>query len=273
MRSAAAAMVVVVLCGATLLGACGPGRGGEDDSTDGSHGSGPPDRVELVVSAAASLSNVLDRIATSWEDDHPGVRIIANYGASGDLAAQLVGGAPADIVALASHRSMVPLIDAGLVTAPRELVRNTLAIVTKPANPLRIGGLGDLPRARVVALCAPAAPCGAIAERLLDEAGVSLPADRVTRARDARATLGAVATGDADAAIVWVTDANAAADRVEVVSLPAGLDASTVYEIAVVADSPHRRDAEAFVRFVLSTAGRRILADDGFQPAGASGAP
>ncbi len=116
-------------------------------------------------------------------------------------------GAPADVFASANAQAMEQVQRAGAVEgSPTTFARNTLELVVRPGNPLGIRSLRDLTRVPVVALCATGAPCGASAARALDAAHVTLPVSHVTRGQDVKATLRQVTAGDADAAIVYVTD-------------------------------------------------------------------
>jgi molybdate transport system substrate-binding protein len=144
--------------------------------------------------------------------------------------------------------------------------RNRLVIVTKPGNPERVRALSDLARVDVVSLCGLEVPCGRYAAEIMREAQVDLREDQVTRGQDAKATLGAVTTGDADAAIVYVTDAKAAGDAVTTVAIPDAENAVAAYPIAVLERAGNRTTTRAFVDFVLSRAGQAVLRSDGFLP-------
>ncbi len=215
----------------------------------------------VTVSAASSLQQAFDRMALQFERAEPGAQVSVNYGPSSTLVRQILAGAPADLLATADAATMGQVRDQQQGPA-RIFARNRMVIVTKPGNPRGIRTVADLPRASVVALCAPAVPCGSYAAQVLARAGVQLAEDRVTRAADATSTLGAVRNGDADAAIVYRTDAQGGG--VAVVSIPDEENVIADYPIATMEGSESPATARAFVRFVRSPAGRRVLAASGF---------
>lgn len=240
-----------------LVASCA-GTGRDLDAGGGSGGDGG----SLVVSAASSLAGVFGVIAEEFAAD-TGVEVTLNLDASSSLATQVLEGAPVDVVALADLASMQRLADADLLSGlPASFASTTLVIVTPPANPAGVDSLADLVDVDVVALCVPQAPCGRYAESALDAAGVVLDDTRVTRARNATATLTAVADGDALAGIVYATDARAAGKRVEVVPLPA-TDVVATYSTATISS---RTAAQTFVDWVVGPRGQASLADAGFGP-------
>ncbi len=258
--SRAALLGLAVLLG---LAACGTdGASGPAVDEDPARGAVSG---SIVVSAAASLTDVFADIGDAFVAEHPGARVTFNVGSSGQLSSQILDGAPADVVAFADVAPMEALADAQLLGGEASIfARNRLVIVTKPGNPEGITGLADLADAGVVSLCAESAPCGAYAERALGAAGVTIPTDRITRGQDVRATLTAVTEGDAVAAIVYVTDAVATGDSVDRVEIPEADDVVAAYPIAVLAGSASPDVAVAFDEFVRSEAGQRILGDAGF---------
>jgi molybdate transport system substrate-binding protein len=162
---------------------------------------------------------------------------------------------------------MDALVAGGRVTVrPTPFARNRMAIATKPGNPQAIEAVADLTEVGTVALCGATVPCGIYAARVLQKAGVRIPESRITRGADAKATLAAVARGDADATIVYATDVTAAGRMVTGVPIPEDANVTAVYPVAPLATSDHPRTAKAFVRFVVSPVGQRILARHGFLP-------
>jgi molybdate transport system substrate-binding protein len=253
----------VLVVGALVLAACG------DDREPSSAGTtGPVLEGEITVAAAASLTEPFTALGTAFEAEHPGVRVTFTFDSSSTLARQVLDGAPVDVFASADQASTATLVDAELVEGePTVFARNRLTIVTKPGNPTGITGLADLAGGDgVISLCGADVPCGRFAAQVLERAGIVLPEDRVTRGQNARATLAAVAEGDAVAGIVYVTDARSAGDAVDAVAIPAGANAVAVYPICVLEGRGSVDVAEAFVAFVRSTEGRRVLAAAGFLP-------
>lgn len=226
---------------------------------------GRPVQGTLTVSAAASLTDVLAGLVAAFRRAHPGVRVRTNVGSTSALVAQIEAGAPADVFASADLASQDRLVQSGhVVAAPRVFARNTMQIAVKPGNPLGVRGVADLPGLGTVALCGRTVPCGTYAATLLARAGVNLPEAMVTRGADAKSTLGAVSAGDADAAIVYATDVRAAGRSVTGVAIPRGSNVVAVYGISVLRGTRNRAAAQAFVDFVASPSGRRILASHGF---------
>jgi molybdate transport system substrate-binding protein len=217
----------------------------------------------VTVFAAASLTDAFDAVAAEFEAEHPRVSVTMNYGGSSGLAAQIVEGAPADVFAAANESTMQTVVDAGTAADPAIFARNTLVLVVPAGNPGGVTGLTDLARPDLaVALCDPAVPCGSAAQALLDIAGVTPAAD--TLEQDVRAVLTRVELGEADAGLVYATDADAAGRAVEVIAVPEAQEVVNRYPIAVLAGAPNSDAARAFVEFVLSGAGQRLLADAGF---------
>jgi molybdate transport system substrate-binding protein len=213
------------------------------------------------VSAASSLSTVLPEIAR----DVPTVRAGFNFGSSSTLVTQIRSGAPADVVATADAESMARLARAGrLLGEARVFATNRMVIVTEPGNPHEIRSVGDLREAGVVALCAESAPCGRYAATVLARSGTAIDESTVTRLPDAAATIGAVTRGDADAAIVYASDARTAGEAVRAVAIPAADNVVARYPIGVLRDAVDRGAARTFLAAVLGPDGRRALAAAGF---------
>lgn len=223
----------------------------------------------VTVSAAASLKEAFTRIGKDLEAANPGAKVTINFGSSGDLATQIQSGAPVDVAAFAAESNMKTLADASLLDGGSEIfATNSLVIVTKHGNPKNIKTLADLATVAgaggTISLCADTAPCGKYSNQILTTAGVAIPADKVTRGQDVRATLGAVTEGDADAAIVYVTDAKAAGDAVDTVEIPAEHNAVARYPIAVVKATTDADAAKAFMEYVLGADAQEVLKSAGF---------
>jgi molybdate transport system substrate-binding protein len=139
-----------------------------------------------------------------------------------------------------------------------------MAIAVKPGNPLKIYSLADFARAKYVALCGITAPCGVYAAQVLAKAKVSINESKITRAVDAKSTLNAVAVGDADAAIVYFTDALAAKKIVTLIKIKFDQNVNTSYAIAAIRLSRNLATAEAFINYVVSDSGQAILKSFGF---------
>jgi molybdate transport system substrate-binding protein len=259
--------LVLAVTALAALASMVAGCSSEDETTSTSTTAEAGVAGQITVSAAASLTEAFTTIRQDFVRDHPDAEITFNFGSSGALSTQIQEGAPADVAAFADAAPMTKLADAGLLADdPRVVARNQLIIVTKPGNPSGIESLADLADVGVVSLCVDTAPCGTFADRILADAGVSLPASDVTRGTDVKSTLTAVSEGDAEAGIVYVSDATAAGDAVDTVVIPDAQNLTADYPIAVIAASGDLDLAEAFVAYVLSDAGQAALIDAGFLP-------
>lgn len=239
------------------------GCGAADDPSTAA--SGADSSGNITVSAAASLTLPFTQIGEDFEAEHPEAgRVRFNFDSSSTLVNQIHDGAPADAFASADEANMTELTGAGLVLGdPTVFARNKMAIVVKKDNPAGITGLADLARVDILSLCAHEAPCGRYADQILDTAGVTIPTGRVTRGQNVKTAVAAVSEGDADAAIVYVTDVT---DAVDLVEIPDAQNLFATYPIAVLASSPNPEAAQAFVDFVLSPGGQATLHDAGFLP-------
>ncbi|WP_150958396.1 molybdate ABC transporter substrate-binding protein [Microbacterium testaceum] len=213
----------------------------------------------VEVYAAASLQRSFDEIASAFEAAHPDVTVSAVYDGSSTLATQIGEGAPADVFASADEKNMAKV--AAQAPDPQLFAGNTLVIAVPKGNPGGVASLADLARVTTV-LCAPEVPCGAASQTLLANAGVAVTP--VSSEQNVTAVVTKVAANEADAGLVYATDVNGR-DDVEAV-VPAGADAVVNrYPIAALTDAPNPGAAAAFVAFVLSDEGRRILTDAGFR--------
>ncbi len=218
----------------------------------------------LTVFAAASLKKTFTELGARFEKDHPGTKVTFNFAGSSDLVAQLTQGAPADVFAAADTANMAKAVDADIVAGPPvDFATNTLTIVTAPGNPKDITSFADLakPGTQLV-VCAPQVPCGAAAAKIEKATGVELsPVSEESAVTD---VLGKIITGQADAGLVYVTDAAAAGDRVAAIAFPEAGDAVNTYPITVLKDAADPRAAQQFVDLVRSADGREILSVAGF---------
>jgi molybdate transport system substrate-binding protein len=221
----------------------------------------------ITVPAAASLTEAFTKLGTDFQAANPGTKITFSFGASSALVTQIQGGAPADAFASADGTNMQKLVSGGQVTAePTVFAANELTIVVKKGNPKNVKSLADLAKLDVISLCADAVPCGKYAAQALSQAGVTIPPEKITKGADVKTTLSAVSNGDADAAIVYTTDAKAAGSSVEAVKIPGWLNVYAIYPIAPIAASTNTALANAFVAYTVSPAGQKTLKSFGFLP-------
>ena len=220
----------------------------------------------LNVFAAASLTASFQAIGTAFEAQHPHAQVTFNFAGSPTLVRQILDGAPADVFASADVASMQRLSEERAIAGdPQTFARNRLQIVVAKGNPKRIAGLADLSRpGLIVVLCGETVPAGRYAVEAFKQAGVTPPAG--SRELDVKAVVSKVQLGEADAGIVYVTDVRAGGDAVEGVGLPEAHNVAAQYPIVTVAASQRKEDAGAFIAFVRSPAGQKVLGDFGFLP-------
>jgi molybdate transport system substrate-binding protein len=249
------------------LVAAAAGCGGDDDDSTATSEAAAGVHGAVTVSAAASLTDAFTKIGDAFETANPDAKVTFNFGPSSTLETQIEQGAPADVFASADEANMDKLDNASkLAGASTVFARNKLVIITKPGNPKNVRSLADLADVGTVSLCGAEVPCGKYAAQVLEGAGVTIPESSVTRGQDVKATLAAVTTGDADAGIVYVTDAKRASDAVTTVEIPDDQNAIAVYPIALLARTGDKEAAPAFVAAVTADDGQATLQSFGFLP-------
>ena len=222
-------------------------------------------KTTITVSAAASLSKAYTELGKQFERANPSIRVRFNFASTSSLVSQVQSGAPTDVFAAADLTSFDKLLASGnVVKSPKVFARNSMQLIVKRSNPLGISSVTDLAKASVVSLCAKTVPCGVFAATVLSRYGVVIAESKITRGVDATATLNAVSTGDADTAIVYATDALSAKKSVLAIAIPASKNVIASYGIAVIRGSRNSKQAEAFVQFVVSPAGQKVLKTFGF---------
>lgn len=214
----------------------------------------------VTVFAAASLTESFGTLGTQFEAAHPGVTVKFNFAASSALAQSITQGAPADVFASASAKTMTQVTDA---VDPRTFAKNAMEIAVPPGNPGRVTQVSDLTRPGLkVALCQAQVPCGATAQAVFDKQKLTVKA--VTLGADVKSVLTQVQLGEVDAGVVYKTDVQAAGTKVTGIEIPADQNASTAYPIAALKGAPNAAAAAAFVAYVLSADGEKVLTAAGF---------
>ncbi|OZC61309.1 molybdate ABC transporter substrate-binding protein [Rhodococcus sp. 06-470-2] len=219
---------------------------------------------EITVFAAASLRATFTDLGTRFEAEHPGTSVEFSFAGSSDLAAQLISGAPADVFASADTKNMTATVDENLVAgSPVDFASNTLTIVTAPGNPNRIASFADLANPDVLTvICAPQVPCGAATAAVETATGTLVPA--VSEESSVTDVLGKVTSGQADAGLVYVTDAAGAGAAVTTVPFEESSEAVNTYPIATLRGCGNPDTARAFTEFVTGPVGRDVLGRAGF---------
>ncbi|MGW6394192.1 molybdate ABC transporter substrate-binding protein [Streptomyces sp. NPDC055103] len=259
-RTAAAVLTAALL---VPLAACG--GDGSDDATKGAGASGSTGgapAAKLTVLAAASLTDVFETAGATYERSRPGTEITFSFAGSQELIAQVAQGSPADVLVTADRKSMdKAAADTG---TPAVIAKNRLVIATGEGNPFKVDELKDLadPGLKVV-LAAPEVPAGKYSKKVLDAQRITVKP--VSQEPNVRAVLSKVELGEADAGLVYRTDAESAKDKVDAVEIPDAQNAVAEYPAATLKDSGHAEAAAAFVTWLSSPEARKILQDAGFQ--------
>jgi molybdate transport system substrate-binding protein len=241
---------------------------GDDDDPTGGTSASATGAVEgtVQVFAAASLTDAFEEVATAFESDNPGAEVTFSFGGSSSLVEQLLDGAPADVLATADERTMGELVDAGdspIDGEPEVFAHNRLVLVVPAGNPGDVAELADLADDDLfVGLCAEEVPCGNLAAAGLDDAGISAAVDSYEP--DVRSLLTKLVAGELDAGLVYETDAQAAADDVDVVTAPELEERTTSYPIAALDRGGNPDAGAAFAEYVVQDEAQGILATYGF---------
>ena len=233
---------------------------------------------DLTIFAATSLTDAFESLATAFESETSDTRVHLNFSSSSTLAAQLNAGAPADIFASANEKQMTLVVDDGRIDedAPQTFAHNQLVLATPADNPAEIAAISDLANDGVLlVLAAVGTPIRAYTDAMLESHNADLGADFSERAlrnlaseeSNVRQVVTRLALGEADAGIVYMTDAlGDVADKLQVIQINAARNQLASYPIALLSDAANPDLAARFIAFVLADAGREILAAHGFCP-------
>jgi molybdate transport system substrate-binding protein len=236
-----------------------------------------PRPTTVTVFAAASLAEPFEQLGRLYRRAHPGREVRFSFAGSQQLVAQLEQGAEADVFASADERWMKKLASRSMITGvPREFARNRMAVIVPSGNPGRVRGPDDLARQGLrLVLCDLQVPAGFYARQVLANLGgapgappdfaLRASANIVSREENVKAVLGKVRLGEAEAGIVYHTDA-AKARGVRILPLPVGANVTATYPVAVLARAPQPEAAQAFMDLLLSPNGQAVLARHGFLP-------
>lgn len=222
------------------------------------------DEPTLTVLAAASLTGPFSTLADAFEAEHPGVRVSLVFESSATLAQMAIERAPGDVLATADRHTMDRAErEGGTSASATRFASNVLVLAVPGTNPAGIDAIEDLARPGVDYLtCVPTAPCGASARDVLSAAGITRrPASQEV---DVRAVLGKVMTGEADAGLVYRTDAISATDRVRAFAIPGADARPNTYWVAPTVGAEHPELARAWIDLLTGSRGRAVLAGAGF---------
>jgi molybdate transport system substrate-binding protein len=261
-----ASLLAAAIAGSLLLTACGSSSASSAAGGSAAAGTAVSSSASSAVAmagrptvfAAASLAKVLPQI-------DPSARY--TFGGSGALETQIEQGAPADVFVSAALEQAQALYAKGLVERPQEFASNRLVMIVPAADPAHITSLADITRPGVkLVICNATVPCGDYARSAFAALGITAQAMRnvVSQTTDVTQTVAEVATGQADAGFVYITDALAAAGKVKAIALPPRARPRSGDYVAVVKAAARKQVAAAFVAMLLSSRGRSLLGKDGF---------
>ena len=263
-------VALVAIAALAVLAGCGSKSAASNTSSPS-----PAASTKLTVFAAASLNQVFPQIAKAFQQSHPGVTFTFNFAGTDALTTQIEQGAPADVFAGASAKFGDELSGKGLIDTPQIFATNRLVVVLPAANPGHITSLKDLSKSGTKIVIGDAnVPIGAYTRTVLTNLNAtygSTYSDKVLKnvvseALDVTSILTTVATGNADAGFVYVTDAMAAGDHVKTIDIPTSAQPIPTYPIAVVKASKSASVAQQFTSFVLGSQGQALLKAAGFGP-------
>ena len=270
-----AAIAAVSLLSAISLAACGGSASNSSTgaasgaASAGASGGAQKATGKVTVLAAASLQKAFEEIEKTVEKDNPGLDVTFDFQGSQDLVASLAGGNSADVLATANNSTMKTAADQKLVGSQTEFTTNVLTLIVPKGNPKKITGLDSSLDGANLVICAPEVPCGEATKKLANALGVTLnPVSEEQKVTDVR---GKVESGEADAGIVYTTDAAAAKDKADKIDIPDG-GVVNHYPIAQTVEPENPAGAKAFIDAVTGKAGQEILAKYGFGKPGSTAA-
>ena len=270
-----AAIAAVSLLSAVSLAACGGSASNSStgaatgSASAGASGGAGKATGKVTVLAAASLQKAFEEIEKTVEKDNPGLDVTFDFQGSQDLVASLAGGDSADVLATANNSTMKTAAEQKLVGNQTEFATNVLTLIVPKGNPKKITGLDSSLDGANLVICAPEVPCGEATQKLSSALGVTLnPASEEQKVTDVR---GKVESGEADAGIVYTTDAAAAKDKADKIDIPDG-GVVNHYPIAQTASPENAAGAKVFIDAVTGKTGQEVLAKYGFGKPGSAAA-
>ena len=221
---------------------------------------------QITVAAAASLSQVFQRIGAGFEKAHPGDSVRFTFSSSNGLATQIQQGAPVDVFASAAPRWLDTVAHDPGVIARATFAHNHLIVIVPRDDPGHVTQLSDLARKGIkLVLAAPGVPAGDYARQILTKAGLRAALENVvSNEQDVEGVVAKVTSGDADAGIVYATDLTAGvASSVRAIEIPPASNVVAVYQIGIVRGTKSETLARAFLEYVLGP-GQAALRGAGF---------
>ncbi|MGV9189114.1 molybdate ABC transporter substrate-binding protein [Arcanobacterium canis] len=256
MKLVSASKILIAIGVAVGLGGC------SQPSSD--HSASSASNGSVIVFGAASLNAVMPDISQQvFSPQFPGISVRFNFNGSSSLVDQMASGAPTDVLLTADEKNMNNALEQGLVRDPQVFTSNTLVLVVPRANPGAIEGFSnDQLDGRKIVTCAKRVPCGRATDKLVGLNKMTL--HPVSEEQSVTDVLGKVTSGEADAGIVYKTDAKLAGDKVMAFEIPRSQEVVNRYMIAVAKDAPNPQQAQQFIQSVLSDSGQSLLEKYGF---------
>jgi molybdate transport system substrate-binding protein len=222
-------------------------------------------QTTLEVYAASSLATPFVEAGVAFERDHPGIKIQFNLGASSDLARFVQEGAPADVFASADVANIDKVESQDLLDSPSVIfATNYLEIIVEKGNPLNISSLEDLSNPDLIFITTnPDVPIGKYTAEVLKKAGVTIAPDSFEN--NVKGIMLKVASGEADAGIVYHSEVIASEGQVEGIKIPTEFNIVAKYPIGIIKNSANKNQAQEFIDFLLSPKGQALLTQYGFK--------
>jgi len=222
-------------------------------------------QTTLEVYAASSLATPFAEAGVAFEKDHPGVKVHFNLGASSDLARFVQEGAPADVFASADVANIDKVESQDLLDSPSVVfATNYLEIIVEKGNPLNISSLEDLSNPDLIYITTnPDVPIGKYTAETLRKAGVVITPDSFES--NVKGIMLKVASGEADAGIVYHSEVIASDGQVEGIKIPTEFNIVAEYPVGIIKNSANKKPAQDFIDFLLSPKGQALLTQYGFK--------
>jgi molybdate transport system substrate-binding protein len=237
-----------------------------------------PEPRTLTIFAAASLTDAFTEMGKNFEAANPGVTVVSNFAGSQTLSTQITQGASVDVFASANHTEMDKVVAANLIQkdTPKDFLTNQLLVILPASNPANVQTLQDLAKPGLkLVLGDTTVPVGKYARQILDnlsndatygaDFGKKMLANVVSNETDVKQVVAKIQLGEADAGIVYISDA-VAAPELKTIEIPVNFNVIAKYPIAALTNAPQPELASQFIAYVLSADGQAILKKWGFTP-------
>jgi molybdate transport system substrate-binding protein len=250
-----------------LAAACGSNGSNGSAGLAATTSTGEPGRAtgDIAVLATSSLTNAFSAERAAFEKVNPKAKVTLSFGATATVVEQVQAKAPADVIVTSDTTSIATLTSKRLIGRATTIARNRLEILVPAGNPAKITKIADLSKPGVkLDMCSDVVPCGKSAAAVLASAKLRVKPESTED--NTEAVVAKVMSGAANAGIVYTSDALAAGAHARGINIPSAQNAIATYPAAVVKGSKHAKASEAFIAFVASPAGQKVLKTSGFMP-------